>query len=533
MDRDAIAALEAENARLAAEREKLAAEREHYRELYLETLATCRKLELGLRGQRRERMSDSDAQLAMGLLTTLFGSGADAPDPEPEPQPVRAHARAKPTGRKPLPEHLPRIEVEIVPPEVQREGLDAFERIGEDVRETVEYRPASTVVVRTRKPKFVRKDRERNAETEVLVADSLELPIEGGLAGPGLLANTIVRRWQDHLPLHRLESIYAREGLPLARSTVCGWHKELHALCQPLVMAMWVDAMTAPYLCTDATGVLVRDLDKCRRGHFWVVIAPAQHVLFAFTPRHDRNAVDQVLGHYQGYLVADAHVVYDHLYAGGDVIEVGCWAHGRRYFFTALLTEPDLAREALAMINALFRLERSIATAPRKKREQVRVAKARPIVDRFFDWCDRHVDAVVDDSPIAKAIGYVRNQRTALHRFLEDGRLPLDNNISERELRREAVGRKNWLFVGNDDAGEVNATFVSLLASCQMHGLEPWAYLRDLLCLLPSWPAKRVLELAPAYWNQTLQNTDAQQRLDANIYRQVTLGQLDEHAGSR
>jgi len=521
VDRTAITAQEAE---------QLAAERDHYRQLYLATLEQCRKLELGLRGNKRERLPPNDAQLTLGVLSTLLGREPD-PDPEP-PRAVKAHKRRRSGGRRRMPEHLPRVEIEILPPEVQREGLDAYERIGEDVRETVEYRPASTVVVRTRKPKFVRKDRERYAETAVLVADSPELPIEGGMAGPGLLANTIVRRWQDHLPLHRLESIYEREGFPLARSTICGWHQELHMLCQPLILAMWLDALKAPYLCTDATGVLVRDLEKCRYGHFWVVVAPAQHILFAYTPKHDKRAVDSVLGHYKGYLVADAHVVYDHLYADGEVIEVGCWAHARRYFFKSLATEPELAREGLALINDLFRIERAIATAPRKKRERVRADQSRPVVDRFFDWCDHQAATALDETPIARAVGYARNQRVALYRFLEDGRLPLDNNVSERQLRRQAIGRKNWLFVGSDEGGDVNATFVSLLASCQLHGLEPWAYIRDLLCLLPSWPAKRVLELAPAYWNQTLQNTDAQQRLDANVYRQITLGELDDHQPS-
>jgi hypothetical protein len=130
---------------------------------------------------------------------------------------------------------------------------------------------------------------------------------------------------------------------------------------------------------------------------------------------------------------------------------------------------------------------------------------------------------VLDESPIAKAIGYARNQRLALQRFLGDGRLPLHNNVSERELRREAFGRKNWLFVGTDEAGDVNAAFVSLLASCRMHGIEPWAYLRDLLCLLPRWPLERVLELTPGRWSETREQADVRDRLAANRYRPATL----------
>ncbi len=251
----------------------------------------------------------------------------DAPSPGPElKQLVRAHERAKPTGRQPLPESLPRVEIEVLPEEVKREGLDAFDRIGEETSELIERRPASLVVVRTIRPKFVKKDRERAAETRVQIAELPELPIERGLAGPGMLADTIVRRWQDHLPLHRLERIYAREGLELSRQTICGWHLQLRVLVQPVVDAMWTDARTAPYLCTDATGVRVQAKYECRNGHFFVVIAPERAVLFAYSPRHDGAAVDRLLAGYEGYLVADAHSVYDHLYREGQVVEVGWWS---------------------------------------------------------------------------------------------------------------------------------------------------------------------------------------------------------------
>jgi transposase len=269
---------------LTATVERVSVERDEYRKLYLGMLEQCRKLELGILGQKRERLTENDAQLSLSMLSMLLEkSGAEpAALPPVEVEQVRAHERRKPTGRKPLPENLPRIEIEILPPEVQRQGLDAFERIGEDVSEAVERRPASLVVVKVRKPKFVPKDRDRLGETEVLQASPPELPIERGLAGPGLLADTIVRRWQDHLPLYRLERIYAREGLELARSTICTWHSELAALVALLIQAMWEEARGAPYLCTDATGVLVQANEKCRRGHFWVVVVPERHVLFGY-----------------------------------------------------------------------------------------------------------------------------------------------------------------------------------------------------------------------------------------------------------
>jgi transposase len=507
---------------------RLSGERDQYKKLYLDMLALCRKLEQGIVGQKREKLSGGDEQLTMSLLATLVGKDAVAATP-PAVEQVKAHERAKPTGRKPLPEKLPRIDIEVVPPEVQQAGLDAYEKIGEDVTETVERRQASLVVVRTHKPKFALKGRDRLDDTKILQAEPLELPIPGGLAGPGLLADTIVKRWDDHLPLYRQERIYGRDGLELSRSTICGWHDELETLAWPVVAAMWKDALLAPYLCIDATGVLVQALEKCRHAHFFVVAAPEKHVLFGYSPTHDSAAVDKLVKGYQGYLVLDAHSVYDHLFKSGKVIESGCWAHARRYFFKALLSDPERARQALALIRGLFMLERAQATSPPERRLAVRQKEARPIVDAFFAWCEAQASLVLDETPISKAIGYATNQREALKRFLEDGRLPIHNNFSEGQLRREAVGRKNWLFVGSDDGGKTNATFVSLLASCQLHGIEPLGYLRDLFCLLPSWPQTRVLELAPSYWEQTLEKPDTQQRLAANVFRQVSLGALVEH----
>jgi hypothetical protein len=239
--------------------------------------------------------------------------------------------------------------------------------------------------------------------------------------------------------------------------------------------------------------------------------------------------VDSLVKGYRGYLVADAHSVYDHLYRDGTIVEVGCWAHARTYFYKVLPSEPELAREGLALIGELFAIERKLKSESPKKRKKLRLEKSGPVLERFFAWCEQHALTALDESPLAKAFGYALNQKAALMRFLEDGRLPLHNNDSERQLRREAVGRRNWLFVGNDEAAEVNTTFVSLIASCQMHGIEPWSYLRDLFCLLPMWPRSRILELAPARWRQTLEQKDTQQRLASDVYRQASIGELVPH----
>ena len=519
--------------RHASQEEKLATalrEREEYRALYLETMERCRKLELGILRSKSEHLhQDSNAdQLSLGVLSLVLNerqqAALDAALEEAKKETVKEHTRQKPTGRKPLPENLPRIEITLVPPEVEKKGLDAFDRIGEDICETIERRPASLVVARVIRPKYIPKDRDRDGVTKVLVAEPLELPITRGLAGPGMLADTIVRRWQDHMPLNRLEDMYARDGLELARSTMCGWHAALHDLAKPLVDAMRWDAFKQPYLCTDSTGVLVQQKEHCRTGHFWVLVAPKRHVLFEFTATHTKAAVDEVLATYKGFLVLDAHGVYDHLFDTGDVVEVNCWAHGRRYFFKALESDPDRAKVALGFINALFRLEQSFADLPRKQKEKIRNKRSRPIVEAFFAWCDAEAPRVLDDTPISNGIRYARNQRVGLARFLEDGRLPIHNNMSELALRREAIGRKNWLFVGSDDAGEVNATFTSLLASCQLHKIEPWSYLRDIFCLLPGWPKHELLDLSPLKWKTTSTRDDVLTALDQNQFRKVTLG---------
>jgi len=517
-----VASLLARIEELEKSQARLQRERDEYRKLYMLAREEIEQLKRGLIGQKAPRAPQDDSQLALFLLELELGSASDGGDGPPR-QRVPEHERRKPV-RKPLPENLPRVTIEVLPPEVEHEGLDAFERIGAETREVIERRPAAAVVVEVIKPKFVRKSERQALTTNVLVAETPELPIPRGLAGPGFLADTIVKRWQDHLPLHRMEGIFRREGLDLNRSTLCTWHLELAELVRPLIEAMHADALCHPYVCTDATGVLVRDREQCRHGHFWVLVAPPDHVLFLFSEKHDAAAVDRLLPGYRGIVVADAHVVYDHIYGPGKASEAGCWSHLRKYFLDALRIDPVLVREPFEYIQALFAIERRlIKRAPPPERGKLRQEKSAPVVEAFFTWCDQHQDHALDESPLHVAIRYATNQREALKRFVGDAQLPMHNNDSERELRREAVGRKNWIFVGSADGAQANTRFVSLLASCAMRKIEPWAYLRDLFCLLPSWPVNRVLELAPANWTTTLSDPAVQQRLAANIFRRATL----------
>jgi transposase len=417
-----VATLLARIEELERRQAQLERERDEYRKLYLLAREEIEQLKRGLLGQKAHRAPQDDNQLALFLLELALGAEGGSDDHGR--QRVPEHERRKPV-RKPLPEHLPRVRVELVPPEVEREGLDAFEHIGSDTREVLERRPASVVVVEVVRKKFVRKAERQAPSTAVLVAETPELPIPRGSAGPGMLADTIVKRWQDHLPLHRMENIYRREGIELQRSTVCGWHIELAELVAPLITAMHADALEQPYVCVDATGVLVQDRERCRNGHFWVLVAPPKHVLFQFSEKHDAAAVDRLLPAYRGTVVADAHVVYDHLYGAGKAQEAGCWSHLRKYVLDALRIDPILVREPFQYIQSLFAIERSIQRRPPPERAQMRREKSGPVVEAFFDWCDRHRAHALDESPLDIAIRYATNQREALSRFVSDARLPM------------------------------------------------------------------------------------------------------------
>ena len=517
-------------------------ERDEYRKLYelvsLE-LERCRRY---LFGQKAERVDAAQApptdaaEIEDGARSDDGPSGDAAPDngargtsdtPQrdgPSERPERRGGKqkpgkTKPHGRQRLPEHLPVERVEILPAEALGEEAAAYVRIGEEVTETIEWRSAGWVRWQVVRPKYAKRG---EPDKGIAIAELPEHPIPRCLAGPGLLALVLVYKFADHLPLHRQEKIFERYGIHLARSTLCGWVAACAALLRYIVEAMAKDALSAHCIGTDATGVLVQAKERCRRGHFWVLVVDNEHVLFRYTPRHTSDAPKEFLRGYKGYVQADAHTVYDALYRTEQVVEVGCWAHCRRHFFDALSSDRELAMIGISFIRDLYAIDEATSELPPSRRTQDRRALSEPVLARFRAWLDAQSKQVLPKSPIAGAIGYALNQWTALTRFLEDGKLKLDNNRSERELRREAVGRKNWMFLGTDDSGEWNATVVSLIASCALHQIEPWSYLRDVLTLLPGWPRNRLLELSPKHWKQTLENTDARQRLAASPWARAS-----------
>jgi transposase len=303
-------------------------------------------------------------------------------------------------------------------------------------------------------------------------------------------------------------------------------------LRETVVAAARGHAVATSFCCsTDATGVMVQphagDMKKkqpCRRGHFFVQLFDKAHAFFEYVPRETSDAVKGLMAGYKGYVQADAKSVYDVLYRSGDeeddehvCVEVGCWAHARRKYWEAAVAHSAVAREALLRIQRIFEAEDKLRGLEPDVRERLRDERVRPYVDAFFEWARPEREKVRGTrGPLSSALGYSINQEAALKRFLDDGRLSLDNNASERALRTIATGRKAWLFVGSDDAAQSAGAFFSLIASCKLHGLEPEAYLRDLLRVLPHWPRDRYLELAPLNFAATQERLLAHE-LDAEL----------------
>ena len=523
-----FSALEQQVAVMATELERYKRERNEYKKLYELTLLELERTRRHLFGQKAERVDPDQLQMAFGPVAKALEQQDDKEDDETAPdqgsgdKSGKRRRRRTPHGRQKLSEHLAVERIELPPAELDGDDADQYERIGEEVSETLEWRTGSYVRVQVVRPKMVLKG---DQEAGVFIAPPVEKPIDKGLAGPGLLSHVLVNKFCDHLPLHRLEKMFEREGIHVSRSTLCDWVMRCHELCHVVVDAMWQDALqNSSYVAVDATGVLVQQKVQCRKGHFWVLISENEHVLFRYTTEHTKKAVEKVLGDYKGYVQADAATVFDFLFNFKGCTEVGCWSHCRRRFFEAIATDQQRSLVAIGYIRKLYKIDREIQQLPAKKQTKERAARAGPVVDAFYEWADSQALEVLPESPIGKAITYARNQRKALLQFLEDGRLRLDNNWSERELRREAIGRRNWTFVGSDNGAVWNTTFVSLIASCQLHGIEPWAYLRDILCLLPSWPKSRALDLSPKRWNETLKQPETQKLLDANPFRKISMG---------
>ena len=306
-----------------------------------------------------------------------------------------------------------------------------------------------------------------------------------------------------------------RAGIELSRSTQSDISAQSAEALLPLHELMARQVKDSRVIHTDDTPVDVLDppLGKTRQGRFWVYLGDKDHpyIVFDYTPNRKRDGPMMFLAkwgkHDLRYLQADAFGGYDGIYAGqagGNVIEVACWAHARRYFFEARKTDHRNSAQALAYIKMLYDVEKDAGNLPPGERAAIRQERSAPILVQFRAWLTGlqavHGGNVLPKSPMGEAITYALNQWTALCVYLLDGDLNIDNNMSENALRRIAVGRKNWLFCGSDNGGRTAAILFSLIATCQRHDVEPFAYLRDVLTRIASHPHTRLAELLPGQW---------------------------------
>jgi len=525
------AALAAERASLAAERERVAqltAERDRLRESRDQLLVELELMRRRIFVAKAERVDTEQLEMEFAaILAELDRIGGASPLTSGPAEPP-ARDKPKPKGRRDLRDlRLPEVRLEQPDPgfeELVAEGK--AERFGfEESRKIAWQRGGARMLVLARV-----KYRVVDAQGGSMI-ETTPMPPEcfpRSLAAPSMLAHILTDKFCDGLPLHRIEDRLMRDGCPLDRGTMSRWVEDAGATAGATVItAARAEAWrTAFCIATDATGIAVQPEPRpdgkrqpCWHGHYFVQIADRDHVFFEYAQKETSAAVREMFEGFSGYIQADAKSVFDVLFREPDKppdsgeaetkVEVACWSHARRKLWEATCAKSAVAREGLARVGRMFALEQTW----RGQSPDVILARRRqhlrPHLDAFFSWAQGEYERVRDQRGLLRsALGYAVRQKSALTRVLEDGRLVLENNRSERELRKIAVGRKGWLFVGSHDHGEAAGHIFSLIASARLHRLDPEGYLRDLFRVLAHWPRDRYLELAPKYWMQTRARID-------------------------
>jgi transposase len=375
-----------------------------------------------------------------------------------------------------------------------------MDRISDDVTRELEYQPAKLEAHIHVRPKYAC----RCCQHGVCAAPLPSRPIPGGIAGPGLITEVIISKFGDHLPLYRLEDIFARYGVHIARSTLCDWVKSAAELMRPLYDLQRERVLQSSVMWTDDTSITVLGGPQGSfQGHFWTYIGDQQHPysVYDFTNSRRRDGPASFLKGFSGYLHADAFTGYDAIYLDprSSIDEVACWAHARRKFFDAVSCYPRESHQVLEWIRQLYDLEDRAREMPVAERHKFRVTEANPVLDKMEAYLAQLARTTLPKSTMSKAVTYARNQWQALRRYTEDGRLTIDNNVSERTLRHQAIGRKNWLFLGSEAAGPRAAVLYTILAGAKRHRIEPWCYVRDLLLRLHA-DDLRLDEMLPDRW---------------------------------
>jgi len=531
-DHNEIDRLRAEVLRLAAERDAVTAERD---------AATAALAKATAKGVRLEKKVSQLEHKLGELLRRISGRSSEKIDPaqiflefaqgdEEQGPPSPPHVDEAPDGevapRAPgkkrkkggwgeLPPHLPRVPVKHEPDAADLVcGCCGGERksIGSpEITERLDYTPSSTFVVQHIRDRF----RCPTCQDGTVIAPLPPPPLgatdpEKGRAEAGLISYVVTSKFGDHLPLNRLVAIFAREGVALHRSTLCDWVREAAALLWPVADCVRRGVISRHVVGVDDTGVrVVYEKDDprtgTRRARIWVYRGLPGEAYFTISDtkcKADEDGPAAVLSDYEGFVQVDAAGSYEGLFDDGTRLEVGCHAHTRRYFFEARTSSPREAAFALLTYRKIYEIESRFRDATPEERRAARQAETKPILDAFEAWLDEFAasSAFVPGTPLATAIGYSRNQRVALRRFLDDGRLSPDNNAVERALRPVAVGRKSWLFAGSGQAAKDAATLYTLVVSCKELGVEPWAYLRDVIRRRAADRSAPVEALTPRAW---------------------------------
>jgi transposase len=451
-------------------------------------------------GKKSERVDPRQLKLALEQLANERGPLAEPVEMDSGETPVRGHTRRRPTGRRPLPAHLPRrrVEIDVADGDKQCPCGHTRTRIGEDVSEKLEYEPASFVVIETVRPKYACP----HCHEGVVEAPPPPQAIEKSLAGEGLLAHVVVSKYVDHLPIGWRASSRARGRS--ATEQLCGWVADVATALTPIGDQLRREIVAADYLQTDDTTITVLD-DRggSFKGRVWTYLDPlTNQVVFDATPTHERDGPAAFLADFRGALQADAYSGYDGLYQSGRVIEIGCWAHARRRFVEAFMLDTAAAL-MIALIQQLYQVEHAAGDLDPEARRALRQEQSVPLLAKMDAERQALAQTVLPKSPLGDAVRYLTNQWAALQRFAEDGRLAIDNNRAENQLRLVAVGRKNWLFAGSFEGARRAALLYSLVQSCKLIGIPPFDYLKDVLLRVATHPHQLIAQLTPRAWAET------------------------------
>lgn len=378
------------------------------------------------------------------------------------------------------------------------------QKIGEESTWQIEYFPGHFARIEHVQIKYACKHCQQSDNPQITLAPKPPAPIDKGMAGPGLLAFVMTSKYADHLPLYRLESIFARNGFEIDRSTMSVWAGDVADLVKPLYQRMIDRVLASHVIATDETILPMLAPEKTTRARMWIYQGDDDHPynIFDFTLSRSRDGPATFLKNYNQVLLADAYGGYEGICIQKDIIQAGCWSHARRKFVEAQSLAPPIAAEALGLIGSLFALEQRTKDLSCAQRLQLRQAHALPVLSQLHERLLAWKQQLLPKHPMAQAVGYVLNQWKPLTTFATDGAIPIHNNLAEQQMKRIALGRKNYLFVGNPRGGRSAAILCSITSTCRRHDIDPQIYLTQLLTNLPSTPMSQLDHWLPDVWKR-------------------------------